>query len=165
MTPVNPRTICIAFDGSDNAIRAVAYVAAILDGAAGFSVTLLNIERQPNPDHFPDEASWLARIAEDQAQLRAALDAARATLNAAGLPDAAVKELVLSGCRLPFAGSRPCVPGVSIAADLLQAAAQEGFGTIVIGRRGVSKAEEMLFGSVSTRIIREARGCAVWIVE
>jgi nucleotide-binding universal stress UspA family protein len=162
---MNARKICIAFDGSDNAQRAAAYVGEVVGAAPGFSVTLLSIERQPDPDHFPDESAWLARIKDDQARLRAALDAAHAGLVAAGLAPDAVKELVLSGCRLAFAGARSCLPGKSVAEDLLRAASEEGFGTIVIGRRGVSKAEEMLFGSVSTRIIRDAKGCAVWIVE
>jgi Universal stress protein family. len=39
-----------------------------------------------------------------------------------------------------------------------------GFGTVVIGRRGVSKAEEFLFGSVSTKVMHLAKDCAVWVV-
>ena len=46
--------------------------------------------------------------------------------------------------------------------------AKEGrFGseTIVVGRKGVSRKEELLFGSVSNRIIHQAEDCTVWVVE
>jgi len=39
-----------------------------------------------------------------------------------------------------------------------------GFGTVALGRRGVSKAEEFLFGSVSSKIIHSVKGCTVWVV-
>ena len=44
---------------------------------------------------------------------------------------------------------------------------QEEFNacTLIVGRRGVSKQEEFLFGSVSSKIIHKANRCAVWIVE
>jgi nucleotide-binding universal stress UspA family protein len=37
--------------------------------------------------------------------------------------------------------------------------------TLIIGRRGVSKQEEFLFGSVSNKVIHMANKCAVWVVE
>jgi nucleotide-binding universal stress UspA family protein len=37
--------------------------------------------------------------------------------------------------------------------------------TIVIGRRGISKKEEFIFGSTSSRIIHEAKKCAVLVIE
>jgi len=37
--------------------------------------------------------------------------------------------------------------------------------TIVVGRQGLSRSEEFLFGSVSSKIVNHARDCAVWVVE
>jgi len=37
--------------------------------------------------------------------------------------------------------------------------------TIVIGRRGISKKEEFIFGSTSNKIIHEAKKCAVLVIE
>lgn len=42
---------------------------------------------------------------------------------------------------------------------------KERFGTVVIGRRGISRAEEFLYGSVSQKVVREAKNCTVWVVE
>ena len=39
-----------------------------------------------------------------------------------------------------------------------------GFGTVVTGKRGVSKAEEFLFGSISNALARHARDFTAWIV-
>jgi nucleotide-binding universal stress UspA family protein len=38
-------------------------------------------------------------------------------------------------------------------------------GTVVIGRRGITKKEEFLFGSTSSKILHSARECAVWVIE
>jgi nucleotide-binding universal stress UspA family protein len=35
----------------------------------------------------------------------------------------------------------------------------------VVGRRGVSKRQEFLFGSVSSKVVRDAKNCAVWVIE
>ena len=37
--------------------------------------------------------------------------------------------------------------------------------TIVIGRRGISRKEEFIFGSTSNRIVHEAKKCAVLVIE
>lgn len=36
---------------------------------------------------------------------------------------------------------------------------------MVIGRRGVSKAEEFLFGSVSNKLVYHAKAHTVWVVS
>lgn len=54
--------------------------------------------------------------------------------------------------------------GTSIAQEILAVLKEERFGTVVVGRRGVSKAEEFLFGSVSNKIIHHAKDCTVWVV-
>ncbi|MDY6953099.1 MAG: universal stress protein, partial [Thermodesulfobacteriota bacterium] len=39
------------------------------------------------------------------------------------------------------------------------------YDTIVVGRQGLSRSEEFLFGSVSSKIVTHARNCTVWVVE
>ena len=39
------------------------------------------------------------------------------------------------------------------------------YDTIVLGRQGLSRSEEFLFGSVSSKIVTHARNCTVWVVE
>ena len=58
-----------------------------------------------------------------------------------------------------------CSKPVTVAELILHERQSGGYGTIVVGRRGMSKKEEFLFGSVSNKIVREARDCTVWVVE
>ena len=58
-----------------------------------------------------------------------------------------------------------CDSRVHVAERILLEQQKGGYGTVVIGRRGISKREEFLFGSVSNKIVHEARNCAVWVVE
>jgi nucleotide-binding universal stress UspA family protein len=39
------------------------------------------------------------------------------------------------------------------------------YGTIVVGRKGMSRKEEVLFGSVSSKLVKIARDCAIWVIE
>jgi nucleotide-binding universal stress UspA family protein len=54
-------------------------------------------------------------------------------------------------------------PGV--APTILNQARKWGCGSIMIGRRGISRTERFLFGSVSNKIVQQARDTAVWVVS
>ncbi|MBA4358548.1 MAG: universal stress protein [Humidesulfovibrio sp.] len=146
--------ILISVDASDNALRAVDYASAILGNAQGVRVTLLYIERAPNRDLFETETAWLAQCKLDHDRVFDFLKTARARLLAAGLPDAAVSE------RAVLCSAEP-----SIAQTILDVQQEGGFGTLVVGRRGLTKGEEFLFGSVSSKLVHNAKNCAVWVVQ
>jgi nucleotide-binding universal stress UspA family protein len=48
--------------------------------------------------------------------------------------------------------------------QILAAAAQGKFGTLILGRKGVTRAREFRLGSVCLRTVSEAENCAVWAV-
>ena len=52
-----------------------------------------------------------------------------------------------------------------VAEDILSAAAAGNFNTIVMGRRGLGKAKTLLLGSVTNKVVQNAKGCAVIIVK
>ena len=52
----------------------------------------------------------------------------------------------------------------SRAADILNTARKGGYGTIVMGRRGISAVREFLMGRVTTKVLNWAEGLAVWVV-
>jgi len=148
------KNILISVDASDNATRAVDYAATILGSAQGIRVTLLYIERAPNRDKFADEAAWINQCRLDQERVFGFLAKARAALVAAGLPDTAVSE------RTVLCSAEP-----SIAQTILDVQQEGGFGTLIVGRRGLTKGEEFLFGSVSSKLVHNAKNCAVWVVQ
>lgn len=161
---MNTDNILIAFDGSANALRAVSYTAAMIDPKSQRSVTVAAIERPPDRDLFADDDAWKKECALRAKDMQAALAQARHMLLESGLPESAVSTRFVESCRSPLRGSMECSIGTSIALEILRLAGEGGFGTVVVGRRGVSRQEEFLFGSVSTKIIQAAKGLAVWVV-
>jgi nucleotide-binding universal stress UspA family protein len=52
-----------------------------------------------------------------------------------------------------------------VAEDILNEAETGGFDTIVMGRRGLGMAKALLLGSVTSKVVQKAKGCAVTTVE
>lgn len=50
------------------------------------------------------------------------------------------------------------------AGDILKEAKEGNYGTIVMGRRGLSKVHEFFLGRVTTKVLHRAAGFALWIV-
>jgi nucleotide-binding universal stress UspA family protein len=57
------------------------------------------------------------------------------------------------------------VKKLEIADAILEEAELGKYDTLILGRRGLSRVREFFMGSVSTEVVREARGCAVCVVE
>lgn len=52
----------------------------------------------------------------------------------------------------------------NIARDIVTEATKRNFGTVVLGRRGVSKSREFFMGSVSNKVLTMASNLACWVV-
>lgn len=158
----DPKRVVVAVDGSDNAWRAVEYVVAVLAGVPDVWVCVLSVERLPSRDRFPTEEQWAAACRIHRERMEGFLARCRQALEAAGL---AAETAVIPACQGPDAEATACSLGTSIARDIIAFQEQGGYGTVVVGRRGVSRAEEFLFGSVTTKVTHLARNCAVWVVQ
>jgi nucleotide-binding universal stress UspA family protein len=146
------RDILLAVDDSENARRAVKYVAFMLGGVPGFRVTLLHVISEPEEDYFAkteEKDNWLNTY---RLEIESLLADYRQELVAAGFPEEAIQT------RSP---QRHCP---SIAECILSELDRTGYGTLVVGRQGLSRKEEFLFGSVSSKIVGHARNCAVWVI-
>ncbi|WP_029896367.1 universal stress protein [Desulfohalovibrio reitneri] len=161
------KKILVAVDGSENATRAVEYTGEMMHDSAEARILLLCIERFPDRDLFPDEDSWKKNCEEHRRKMQAFLQEARFILEGKGIPSEHIDVRYVVSCKSPFADRAVarCSHGTSIAQEILAVLKEEGCGTVVVGRRGVSKAEEFLFGSVSSKIMHHARACTVWVVE
>jgi len=51
--------------------------------------------------------------------------------------------------------------GKTISQAIIDEQKSGGFGTVILGKRGLSKAEEFLFGSISSALLHKTRDCAV----
>lgn len=159
------KKILVAFDGSENSYRAVNYVSEIARDLDGAEVMLLHVEMLPDRDMYPEEEAWKRVCKEREEHSRARLDEGAAILMGKGLPEDAVSTEYIPSCHSPFHNRDQCSMGAGVAVDILAMQERDGFGTVVVGRKGVSKQEEFLFGSVSSKIMRRAQGCTVWVVN
>ena len=145
--------ILIAVDESDNARRAVAYVGRLLEGAKDFNVLILHVIRQPDEDYFSDVAEKEIWLSQYMLKVDVVLKNYRQILIRAGFtPEAVSVRATLRHCP-------------SLAECILAERKDANCSTIVVGRQGLSRSEEFLFGSVSSKIVNHARNCTVWVVE
>ena len=77
----------------------------------------------------------------------------------------ATKVLVQAGVQSDQIKSKFSVKKGEIADAILEEVELGRYDTLVLGRRGISRVKEVFQGSVSTKVVREARGCAVCVVE
>ncbi|HDQ40564.1 MAG TPA: universal stress protein [Desulfonatronum sp.] len=161
---MNFKKILVAVDASENSARAVEYTGIMIGQTPGFQIHLLYVERHPERDIFPDDASWKNACQEEEQNIRDFLAQARGMLENKGVQHEAISvDYASSGsCST---GPQRSSKGHSVANHILKVHQEGGYGTVVVGRRGVSKAEEFLFGSVTTKIIHNAKDCTVWVVE
>jgi nucleotide-binding universal stress UspA family protein len=163
---MDPKKILIAVDASENAKRAAAYVARVVGATPGFRVILLTLERPPERDLFKDDDSHRQACEARERGMLAAQDEIKHILTQGGVPAASIDAHYVASCKSPMAeGAEKCGLGQSIALEILGYAKEQGCGTVVVGRRGVSKAEEFLFGSVSSKIVHSAKNCTVWVIS
>jgi nucleotide-binding universal stress UspA family protein len=146
--------ILIAIDHSENALKAVDYVGKVMRCHADADISLLHVINEPSADLMPDEADREKYVQKMRAETLRFMEEIAQRLVAAGISEKHI-HLKIQACK----------KALSIADLVLHEQRAEQYGTIVIGRRGMSKREEFLFGSVSNKVVREARGCSVWVVE
>lgn len=147
--PRNDRFL-IAVDGSDSSLQAVNFVAAQL-GLCGYTAELLHVIRggtlnPRNPEFIPAEM-----MEQIKAGITKQVEEMKNRLVTSGFDSDKVSDLIISG-----------VPSRS---ETIVTQAETGnFGTIILGRKGVSRIQEFFIGSVSEKVIHSGRDFTVWIV-
>ncbi|MBW2194748.1 MAG: universal stress protein [Deltaproteobacteria bacterium] len=147
------KNVLVAVDDSDNARRAVSYVAQLLGGFTGFNVTVLHVVPEAEEDYFASDSERDAWFKQYQQKVTAMLEDYRQILLKGGFDASHVSV------RSPL---RYCP---SMAECILSERDELAYDTIVVGRQGLSRKEEFLFGSISSKIVTHARNCTVWVVE
>ena len=149
----NHRRVLIAVDGSENAMRAVDFVANTLCGF-DYSVGLVTVLRsvmQPESDVSTD-SDLQNSLDEVEPEVRRSLNKAQERLITAGFDASALSLEIVRN-----ASSR--------AVAIVDVAEQGGFDTIVLGRRGLSRVQQFFAGRVSTKVLQIGRKHHVWIVS
>ncbi len=146
------KRIIIAIDESPRSINAVEYVGSIAGHLAEVQLCLLHIYPEPPPDFDRSGATLEEYKAEQEKKAEMIFAQAKKILQDRGIRP----QAILSRCEI--AGPQ------SISAAILDLQVREHYGTIVVGKRGISKAEEFLFGSISNALIHNGRDIAVWVI-
>lgn len=149
--------VIIAYDGSGSSEKAVMAVGKLLGRAMTKPIILLNIIRSLNilymdeiQRNYPiNENDWTNRH-------RQAIEPSM---------DNAVEVLVNAGIRKETIGKKILSNQVSRAESIVKEAREGGFGSIVIGRRGLSLVEAFLMGRVGNKVFQMAHDMTIWIIS
>ena len=152
---IRSRKMLLAVDDSDNSRKAVDY-ASTFAVANGAEVKLFNVVREFRLDFLdistPRGAEIEMRIVKElERDIQQMFAAYRKQLEWAG-----VEAVRISSKYTLQSGTR--------AGDILKEAKEGNYGTIVMGRRGLSKVHEFFLGRVTTKVLHRAAGFALWIV-
>lgn len=137
----NTGKFLLCVDGSGGSMRAVDYVGAVLNGS-DYEVNLTHVIR----------AREKTGIAEAEISIGAVFDYAKTRLIDAGIKPNQITKQIITGAK-------------SRADTIVKEATQSGYGTIVVGRRGISDVHDFSMGRVSDKVIHLARGHTVWVVS
>ncbi|MBI4800859.1 MAG: universal stress protein [Desulfarculus sp.] len=136
--------LCV--DNSGSAQYAIKYFADVLGGLPGIKVTLLWVFREQDPANAAEEANLESYHDDQMSSGQAALESAREVLTKGGVPVEAIQVKSMTADNKS-----------SISDIVLEELAKGNYHTVVLGKRELSKAEEFLFGSLSIKLVREAR--------
>ncbi len=153
LTMVDWQKILVAVDDSNLSDRVVDYVGKVAKGHDGVEFCLLHVYPEP-PPYFYREGHNLGEFQEENE--REALKVFDRLIPILTGYDFAA-DTIQTKCLM--------AEGISLSTEILAIRQEEEFGTLVLGRRGITKEEEFLFGSVSTAILRASHDFAVWIVS
>lgn len=152
--------ILTAFDNSENAMRAVEYIARFfptdntvtLFHVLADSAVLCEMHSPELAEYFIAQQSNFCALEEKKKQLvKEAMETAKELLMDAGFAE---KNIVF----------KLETKKKGIARDILKEA-EDGYNLIVIGRRGLSAIAEFFIGSISQKISNAAKNVAVLIVN
>lgn len=146
------QNLLVAVNDSDDALRAVQYVGQVAAISPTISVYLFYVYPDPPPDYYTKGGTLDAYKEIMQFQAQSALDLAITSLKRYDVAD----DRIISKIEL--------ADGKSISQSILNAVDRYNCSTLVVGKRGISKNEEFLFGSISNTLARKTKGFTTWIV-
>lgn len=152
---IRSNKMLLAVDASENSHKAVDYIGAVTADTEA-EVTLFHVVRSVGLGFVDDYAlrdqEMEERLTEETGRdIPRMFRSYKESLEKAGVTSARIS-------------SKPTMHSTSRAGDIVKEAKDGGYGTIVMGRRGLSKVREFLMGRVTNKVLSRAEGFAVWIV-
>ncbi|MFZ0451701.1 MAG: universal stress protein [Desulfatiglandaceae bacterium] len=135
------KKVLVAMDGSDASIRTVDYLGETLRNC-DCDVTLIHVIRGEEKD-FMEKA---------KKRITPVFSMATSHLESWGFGPSHISTKIITGA-------------VSRAGSIVREAEEGGYGTIAVGRRGISQVREFAFGRVSNKVVQLAGKQVVWVVN
>ncbi|HFQ80928.1 MAG TPA: universal stress protein [Desulfobacterales bacterium] len=151
---MNKRKILLAVNDGETSFKAVRYVGDICGRMSDCEICLLNVSPEPPPYYYLEGHSLADYVKERNAEADILFKKViEDILQPAGIAPARIstRSYVISQAE-------------TISAAIRAVQREGGFETVVVGKRGVSKAEEFLFGSISNAMAQSCESFTVWIV-
>ncbi|MGB6375193.1 MAG: universal stress protein [Syntrophobacteria bacterium] len=152
---IKSRKMLLAVDSSENSRKAVDYLGAFAADTEA-ELTIFHVVRSVGLGFVDDLALRDQEIEkrlteETERDIPRMFRSYKESLEKAGVAPARISSKVI-------------MHSSSRAGDIVKEAKDGGYGTIVMGRRGLSKVREFLMGRVTNKVLDRAEGFAVWIV-
>jgi nucleotide-binding universal stress UspA family protein len=145
--------ILVAVDETETSQRALRYLGHMSGCTQGLEICLLHVYPSPPPYYYREGHPLADYQREQEKQARSIFTAATALLTEYRIPAGQIH----TDCRM-------ATDTDPISKVILNAQTEGEYGTVVVGKRGVSKAEEFLFGSISNAVVRNSSNFTVWVV-
>jgi nucleotide-binding universal stress UspA family protein len=155
------KKILIAFDDSENAMRAVNFIGAHMTHDC--AITLMNVLQDTeilctmqNPEltpYFLEQQAYFCNLETRKKEIvERALQEARTQLIACGFEDKNVSIKLNKRDQ-------------GIARDIIREAMTGGYELVVLGRKGMSGIKDFLLGSIANKVLHGVKGVSVLLVE
>jgi nucleotide-binding universal stress UspA family protein len=153
------KKIVIAVDGSIHCAHATRYAAALAPTLPDLNLVLLNIQ--------PALSQYLTQEVGDQSHVRKALANLMAVneRNSRQMLDKARHQLLQSGIAPECIEVRTHVRINGVAQDILDVCQASQYDAVVIGRRGMSRMQELITGSVTANLLAQSQWTPIWMVD
>ena len=157
-----PGKLLVAMDNSDEAMRAVDYAGNLLKGT-DCEVRLFHVLRGFEFLSAGYEGAFVTNHdivggGDIKGEFQRAEEAMKMVF------EDALERLKKAGLELDKVTTKIVAGAASRAKAIVEEAKNEGYGTIVVGRRGLSRVEEFFMGRVSSKVMQLAKEMAVWVV-
>ncbi len=146
------KNVLIAVDDTTTSENALKYTADIIGKLEAARICLLHIYPEPPPDYYGSGRSLDDYRQEKEERAAVFLNRAENILLESGIDG----QSIISMYHMADHST------ISQAILAIQTAGK--YGTVIVGKRGVSKAEEFLFGSISSSLVHHSKDCTVWVV-
>jgi nucleotide-binding universal stress UspA family protein len=144
--------ILVAVDEGETSLRAIRYVGRIAAAMPDVFICLLHVYPEPPPDFYTNGGKLEVYQAEKNERAEGIFTQGEKVLFEAGVQPGLIHRAI------------HLAKGRTISQMVLDIQREGDFGTVVVGKRGVSKAEEYLFGSISNALARNSSNFTTWIV-